>query len=108
VSAIILVSAILLPSLSDADEIAAFAYLRGQSRTAGPNSTALSESSQEDSEEQFAGFCEFLDHRQLASLWSQMAAVVLWFLSYSAVRRSVLAAFAVTAPDRAPPALPIV
>ena len=103
VSAIILLSAILLPSISDADEIAAFSYLGGPSRTAGQTGTVLSESSQEDSENHFAGFCEFLEHQNLARLWSQLAAAILWFLSISAIRGRIPSIFAESSPDRAPP-----
>lgn len=107
-SAIILISAILLPSISDADEIASFAYLSGRSRSVGQNSSILSESSQEDSEEQFAGFWEFAEHRNLVDLWSQSPEVVLWFVSFSAIRRGRSFEFAATAPGRAPPVLPAV
>ena len=103
-SAIILVSAILLPSISDADEIAAFSYLGGRSRSAGQTSSALSESSQEDSEEHFAGFWEFLEHLNLVRQWPQVVTAFLWFLSIAAIRSSVTSAIAASAPDRAPPA----
>lgn len=106
-SAVILVFVILLPSISDADEIAAFAYLNGQSRAVGTNGTALQESSQEDSEEQSAGFWQILDHQNPGRLWARKAATVLWFLSFSAIRRGVSSEFAATAPGRAPPVFPL-
>lgn len=102
-SAIILVSAILLPSISDADEIAAFSYLGGRSGSSSQTGSAFSES-QEDSEEQFAGFWELFEHLNLASIWSQASVSILWFLAIAAVLCRVSSRIVESAPDRAPPA----
>jgi len=103
VSAVILLCAILLPSISDADEIAAFSYLGAPSRSAGQNGSASSESSPEDAEEQFAGFWQVLEHQDLVRLWSQLTVAILWFLSIAGIRKSVSFLRAASSPDRAPP-----